>query len=118
MLEMPEAEALAAGGGRILAVGDRAEIEAYIGEHTNVVDLEGKLAIPGFIDAHAHFTGIGQAKLGLDLMTVKNWDEILSMVKEAVAKAQPGEWILGRGWHQEKWDTTPEPNVDGLPLPY
>jgi predicted amidohydrolase YtcJ len=112
---MPEVEALAAGSGRILAVGSRDEIEAYIGDSTKVIDLEGKLAIPGFIDAHAHFTSIGQAKLGLDLMHVKSWEEILNMVKAAVAEAQPGEWILGRGWHQEKWDTTPEPQVDGLP---
>lgn len=111
----PEAEALAVEGSRILAVGSREDIEAYIADATKVVDLGGKLAIPGFIDAHAHFTSIGQAKLGLDLMHVKNWDEILSMVKEAVSKARPGEWILGRGWHQEKWDTTPQPNVDGLP---
>jgi predicted amidohydrolase YtcJ len=54
--------------------------------------------------------------MALDLMNVKNWDEIVAMVADAVQKAQPGEWILGRGWHQEKWDETPEPNVDGLPL--
>ncbi|MFQ6108634.1 MAG: amidohydrolase [Candidatus Aminicenantales bacterium] len=81
-----------------------------------MIDLEGKLAIPGFIDAHAHFTSIGQAKMRLDLTKVRNWDEIVAMVKEAVEKAQLGEWILGRGWHQEKWDKTPEPNVDGLPF--
>ena len=52
----------------------------------------------------------------LDFMNVKNWDEIVAMTKEAVKKAKPGEWILGRGWHQEKWDVTPSPNVDGLPF--
>ena len=40
----------------------------------------------------------------------------MAIVKEAVQRAQPGEWILGRGWHQEKWDKTPTPNVDGLPF--
>jgi predicted amidohydrolase YtcJ len=112
---IPEAEALAARGDRVVAIGTAEDIESFIGEETQVIDLAGKTAIPGFIDAHAHFTGIGEAKLGLDLMHVKTWDEILAMVKDAVAQAQPGEWIIGRGWHQEKWESTPEPNVDGLP---
>jgi len=112
----PEVEALAVRGHTIVALGTNTEIEPYIGDSTKVIDLMGNLAIPGFIDAHAHFTGIGQAKLGLELMPVKNWDEIIAMVAEAVKDAQPGEWIRGRGWHQEKWDKTPEPNVDGLPL--
>lgn len=112
----PEAEALAVRGDTIMAVGSSKEIKPYIGEKTKVIDLEGKLAIPGFIDAHAHFTSIGQAKMRLDLTKVRNWDEIVAIVREAVEKAQHGEWILGRGWHQEKWDKTPEPNVDGLPF--
>jgi len=111
----PEAEALAVRGDRVVAIGTARAIDGFIGEDTRVIDLAGKTAIPGFIDAHAHFTGIGQAKLGLDLMHVKTWAEILAMVKDAVAQAQPGEWIIGRGWHQEKWESTPEPNVGGLP---
>jgi predicted amidohydrolase YtcJ len=112
----PEVEALAARGDVIVAIGSSKKIKPYIAETTKVIDLEGKLAIPGFIDAHGHFTGLGQSKMRLDFMHVKNWDEIVAMVKEAVEKAQPGEWILGRGWHQEKWDKSPEPNVDGLPF--
>ncbi len=114
----PEVEALAVRGDTVVALGTNMEIEPYIGDSTKVIDLKGNLAIPGFIDAHAHFTGIGQAKLGLELMPVKNWDQVIAMVAEAVKGAQPGEWISGRGWHQEKWDITPEPNVDGLPLHY
>jgi hypothetical protein len=53
--------------------------------------------------------------LSLNLMKVKNWDEVIQMVADAVAKAKPGDWIVGRGWHQEKWDKTPEPNVEGFP---
>ncbi len=114
--EKPEAEALAARGDIIVAVGSNKKIKPYIGDTTRVIDLEGKLAIPGFIDAHGHFTSLGQSKLVLSLMKVKNWDEIVAMVKEAAQKKEPGEWILGRGWHQEKWDKTPEPNIDGLPF--
>jgi predicted amidohydrolase YtcJ len=111
----PEARALAVRDGKIIALGSDNQIEAYVGEGTEVIDLEGHLAIPGFTDSHAHFTSIGRSKLSLDLTKAKNWDEIIALVEEAVKKAQPGEWILGRGWHQEKWDKTPEPNVDGLP---
>jgi len=112
----PQAEALAVRGGTIVAVGSGKDIKPYIGDNTKVIDLGDRLAIPGFIDAHVHFTGIGQAKLSLDLRHVKNWDEILALILEAVSKARPGEWIHGRGWHQEKWDKIPEPNVDGLPF--
>ncbi len=113
---VPEGEALAVLDGRILAVGSDAEIQSYIGEGTQVIDLGGQLAIPGFIDSHVHFSGIGSAQLQLNLMDVANWDEIVDMVAAAVAEAEPGELITGRGWHQEKWDRVPEPNVDGLPL--
>ncbi|MFB0564291.1 MAG: amidohydrolase [Candidatus Aminicenantaceae bacterium] len=112
---IPEAEALAVKGDVILAVGSNKEIKRYIADTTEVIDLEGATAIPGFIDAHGHFTGLGRSKLILNCRDVKNWDEIVDMVKEAVQKAQPGEWIRGRGWHQEKWDKIPVPNVDGLP---
>jgi len=112
----PEAQALAAGDGIVLSIGSNDEIKPYIGENTEVIDLEGKLAVPGLIDAHAHFTSVGHAKLGLDLTKVNNWDEVVSMVEEAVKEAEPGQWIQGRGWHQEKWDRPPEPNVDGLPF--
>lgn len=112
----PEAQALAVKGGVIVAVGSDREIKPYISEETKVIDLEGKLTIPGFIDAHGHFTSLGQSKLRLDLTKVKNWDEVVTIVEEAAKKAEPGQWILGRGWHQEKWDKIPVPNVDGLPV--
>lgn len=113
---VPEAQALAARGGRIVAVGTTAEIVRYIGPATQVIDLNGRLAIPGFIEGHAHFTGIGENRVNLDLMATKSWDEIVQMVAQAVEKAKPGEWIIGRGWHQEKWTGAPQPNVEGFPL--
>ena len=112
----PSAEALAVRGDRIIAVGSDAQIQRHVGKASRVIDLRGRLAIPGFIDSHAHFTGIGEAKLELDLTKAKNWDEIVAIVAAAARNAKPGEWIRGRGWHQEKWDKRPEPNVDGLPF--
>jgi len=112
----PQAEALAARAGKIVAVGTAKTIARYIGPATEVIDLGGKLAVPGLIDSHLHFQSTGQAKLSLDLTKAKSWDDIVAMVAEAVKSAQPGEWITGRGWHQEKWTARPEPNVNGLPL--
>ncbi len=112
----PNVEALAARGGTIVAIGTEQEIRRYIGSGTRVVDLKGALATPGFIDAHLHFTGVGEAARNLKLSTARNWDEIVRMVGDAAKKARPGEWIVGRGWHQEKWTETPTPNVDGFPL--
>ncbi|HUF50789.1 MAG TPA: amidohydrolase [Longimicrobiales bacterium] len=112
----PEAEAIAVRGHTIVAVGTDEEIERFIGAGTQVIELNGRLAMPGFIEGHGHFPGLGQKLMNLDLMTVKNWDEIVAMVGAAAADAKADAWIIGRGWHQEKWDRVPEPNVEGVPL--
>ncbi|MFC1575987.1 amidohydrolase family protein, partial [Gemmatimonadota bacterium] len=88
---VPDGEAVAVRDGKILAVGSNSEIDAYIGTDTEVIDLEGRLAIPGFIDSHVHFSGIGTSQLQLNLMDVANWDEVVEMVAAAVAQAEPGE---------------------------
>ena len=62
------------------------------------------LAIPGFIEGHGHFTGLGEFRLGLDLREARTWDEIVAQVAGAAKQTKPGEWIVGRGWHQSKWD--------------
>jgi len=111
----PEATALAARGQTLVAVGSDEEVDRYIGPDTEVIDLGGALAVPGLIEGHGHFLGLGRAKMQLDLNGVADFDEIIAMVEAAVAEAEPGQWILGRGWHQEKWASAPEPNVSGLP---
>src|SRR4249920_703290 len=111
----PEAEAIAISKDRIQALGTAAEIKAMTGPSTQVIDLQGQLAIPGFIESHGHFSGVGGAQLELNLMNVESWDKIVAMVAEAVSRAKPGQWIYGRGWHQEKWTNRPVPNVEGFP---
>jgi predicted amidohydrolase YtcJ len=111
----PEVQAMAVSGDRIEALGSADEIKRLIGPATRVIDLNGQLAIPGFIESHGHFTGVGGAQLQLNLMNVDSWDKIVAMVAEAVTHAKPGQWIYGRGWHQEKWTSKPEPNVEGFP---
>ena len=110
-----EVQAIAIRGDRILAVGSNAQMKALKSDSTMIIDLKGKLAIPGFIEGHGHFTSLGDAKMNLDLMAVRNWGEVIEMVAAAVAKASPGEWIIGRGWHQEKWDKAPRGAVEGFP---
>lgn len=112
----PEGQAIAVTGGKVTFVGSNTEIARYVGANTQVIDLQGQLAIPGFIEGHGHFLGIGEAKLGLELMPTKSWEEIVAMVGEAAKKARPGQWIVGRGWHQEKWSSVPSPNVEGFPM--
>ncbi|MFP4622860.1 MAG: amidohydrolase [Gemmatimonadota bacterium] len=112
---LPEAEAVAVRGDRILAVGTDEEIAPYIEDDTRVIELEGRLLVPGFIEGHGHYMGVGNAQLNLDLTRARTWDDIVAMVDSAAAEAAPGEWILGRGWHQEKWDGVPEGAVEGVP---
>ncbi|TFV96177.1 amidohydrolase [Algoriphagus kandeliae] len=110
----PKVEAVAVKYGMIQAVGTTAEIQELVGENTEVIDLAGKTMTPGFIESHAHLMGIGYNKLELDLMYVKTYDELVEKVAEAVAKAKPGDWITGRGWHQDKWIQKPEKMVKGF----
>ncbi len=112
----PEVEALAARNGMIVALGTRAEVEAYVGEGTEVLDLAGRLAIPGFIEGHGHFMGLGDSRIQLDLRGAPTWQDIVDQVAAAVAEAAPGEWIRGRGWHQDKWSAAPNPHIEGFPL--
>ncbi len=112
----PEAQAMAVSDDRIVALGSNDEIAAYVGSDTEVLDLDGQLAIPGFVESHGHFMGVGDANMQLRLMDTESWDEIVGMVEATVAQAEPGQLIRGRGWHQEKWTATPEGAVDGLPL--
>jgi hypothetical protein len=112
----PQVEAIAITGGKIVAVGSNAEMARQIQPSTKVIDLNGHLAIPGFIEGHGHFMGVGESKMMLNLRDAKNWDQIVAMVAAAAKEAKPGEWIVGRGWHQEKWDARPTPNVNGFPV--
>lgn len=113
--QRPQATALAVCADRIVAVGDDASVRRRIGKGTRVIDLAGKLAVPGFIEGHAHFLGLGESKRVLDLSQAKSWDEVVRLVAESAAKTAPGQWIVGRGWHQAKWDHVPADNVEGYP---
>lgn len=109
----PTAKYIAVKGDRIIYVGDE-EKKFLTDENTKVIDLQGRTLTPGLIEGHGHIMGIGYNEMNLDLMEVKNYDELLERVKQAVDKAEPGQWIVGRGWHQSKWEPQPEVLVKGF----
>jgi hypothetical protein len=103
--QMPKARAVAVKGETILAVGTNEEIEHFIGGGTRVIDLQGKTMVPGFIDSHYHYMGVGKREYQLDLDGTRSLDECLQKLKAEVAQRQKGEWITGRGWIEEDWPT-------------
>lgn len=110
----PRAEAIAVRGDRIAHVGSEAEALAMRGPQTRVIDLQGATVIPGFHDAHGHFTSLGQSLQRLDFRGTTSYNQIVAMVREAAAKARPGEWILGRAWDQNDWPEKRFPTADKL----
>ncbi len=112
---IPDGTAIAVREGRIQFVGSDREVRGFIGRETEVIELDGQLAIPGFIESHAHFMRVGQGKTELNLMGIANWDEAIQMVEFAARDIPVGQLITGRGWHQEKWDKRPADNVEGFP---
>lgn len=110
------AEAIAVTGDKITFVGTETQIRKFISDETNVIDLKGKTMTPGFIEGHGHIMGVGYNELELDLAQIKSFDELIEKVEQAVLKAAPGEWILGRGWHQDKWEVKPDMMVKGFPV--
>jgi predicted amidohydrolase YtcJ len=113
---VPSATWIAVRAGRVEALGSEAKgFQRHVGDGTEIIDLGGALTVPGLIDSHGHFMGLGESKTVLDLTKARSWDDIVAMVGEAAKSRKPGEWIRGRGWHQDKWDRVPEPNIAGLP---
>lgn len=110
-----QVDAIAIKGQYILKLGSSEELSVLEGPETEMIDIKNNFLMPGFIEGHGHFLGIGNNLINLDFLKSKNWQEIVSMVGERVKQAAPGEWIEGRGWHQEKWDSIPIPQVHGYP---
>jgi predicted amidohydrolase YtcJ len=86
-----------------------------VGPETRVRDLAGHTVVPGFDDSHAHLLGIGFARLDVNLMGSTTYEEILERIAAAAKTRAPGEWIRGRGWHEEKWTSPPPGAVRGFP---
>jgi predicted amidohydrolase YtcJ len=111
----PRASAIAMDGAHILAVGADEEIRKLAGDKTEMIDLQGAFAMPGFIEGHGHFSSLGRSLQNLNLMNTRSWQEITGLVAEKAKTASPGDWIEGRGWHQEKWTSSAGATVNGYP---
>ncbi|MFN0157842.1 MAG: amidohydrolase [Bacteroidota bacterium] len=100
----PNAEAVAIRGDRIIGVGSTEEIsQAFVS--SSIIDLKGKALYPGFIDSHGHLENLGTVMMTLNLMGTSSIADIRSLVAERVRLSKPGEWVRGRGWDQNKWET-------------
>jgi predicted amidohydrolase YtcJ len=110
----PFVEAISTAGGRILETGSSAEILTRLAPGVRKVDLRGRTVIPALTDAHAHFMGYAMNSTKLDLTVTSSLDGILEMVSGKLVSAQPGSWILGRGWDQNDWPDARYPEKAAL----
>jgi predicted amidohydrolase YtcJ len=108
-------EAVSIKEGVIWKVGHYKELIADAGSETELIDLQGKSMYPGFIEGHAHIMDIGANLMDLDLMGATSYEEIVERVVLQSKKLPEGSWIIGRGWHQEKWKVSPEGMFKGFP---
>ena len=111
---MPTTESVAIRNGKIIALGKYRDLDDLITPRTKIINLNGAMMTPGLIEGHGHFYGLGLAKMQLDLSTAESYAELVSMVSDAIDSSNPGEWILGRGWHQSKWSDNANSFIKGF----
>lgn len=114
--ESPDAEApdaLAVRGERIVAVGERAELEARF-PGAERVDLEGRALLPGFVDSHAHVHELGRDRLLADLVGTESVDAMIERVRAKFPDPAPGEWLVGQGWDEGRWASRGYPDRAAL----
>jgi predicted amidohydrolase YtcJ len=101
---LPMAQAVAVIGERIVAVGSNADVDAWRGPHTKVIDAGGRLLLPGFDDAHVHFVSGGLQLDNIQLNDATSPEEFARRVGERAKITRKGEWILGGNWDETKWN--------------
>jgi hypothetical protein len=110
----PVVGALAVRGGRVAFAGDARGAMALRGPQTRVVDLGGRTVIPGMVDAHGHVEGLGEALATVDLVGSTSLDEVVARVVARGRGTPAGQWIVGRGWDQNRWGDTRFPTHEKL----
>jgi len=98
------AEAVAIKGNRIVAVGSTNDLKGQY-PHSHTIDLNGMTVMPGFVDAHCHILGEGSRIYNLDFFGTTSPEQIVEMVAQRAQESQPGQWIYGRGWDQNDWES-------------
>ena len=107
----PIAQSVIVQGDKILFVGSDKDAKKYIDNTTDIIDLKGKLMLPGFIDGHTHFMSGGFYLIGLNLNPAKSRAEFVQILKDYV-KGKEGRWITGGSWDHEKWDVKELPTKE------
>jgi len=101
-------QAIAVGGGKVIAVGTTEKITRLAGPKTTLRDLNsantGTVIFPGFNDAHTHLGGAGRTKLTIDLTGVKSLSAMLAMIEAAAKEAPAGHWLTGGNWDHTLWE--------------
>jgi hypothetical protein len=110
----PVVSALAVRDGHVLFIGSDAEAKVLVRPSTRVVDLHGAAVYPGFTDAHAHLLGLGVTLRRVNLAGAASYDEVIARVQSWAKNVKPGDWILGRGWDQNRWSVKEFPTHDAL----
>ncbi len=110
----PFVSALAVRDGRVQFVGSSREALLLRGPSTRVIDGTGLTVIPGMVDAHAHLFGLAEFLRSIDLTDTRSFDEIVARVAARVKDTPAGQWVIGRGWDQNKWGDTRFPTHDAL----
>ncbi|XP_014522830.1 uncharacterized protein LOC106779263 [Vigna radiata var. radiata] len=100
---LPFAESMAVANGRVLRVGNHSFVKELEGHGTQVLDLGGKVVVPGFIDSHVHFIAGGLQMMQVELRGVSKKEEFVRRIKDAAQSSKQGSWILGGGWNNDLW---------------
>jgi predicted amidohydrolase YtcJ len=110
----PIVSALAVRDGRFVFVGSDAEARALAYGTTRIIDLHGATVVPGIVDAHAHLLGLGNMLSEVNVVGATSYQEVIDRVKRWAKDVKPGQWILGRGWDQNRWTPKDFPTHDAL----
>jgi predicted amidohydrolase YtcJ len=108
----PSAQAVAVLGDRIVAVGSAADVDAWRGPHTQVLNAGGKLLLPGFNDAHVHFVMGGEQLESVQLNDATSPEEFAGRIAERAGKTSKEEWIRGGNWDETKWNPATLPTKE------
>lgn len=100
---LPRATALAVANGRILAIGSDEDARRHVGPRTRVIELRGRLVVPGFNDAHVHLLDAGFGLLSVDLRPAKDEADFARRVSAYARTLPSGAWVLNGNWDHEAW---------------
>ncbi len=112
--DQPSAQAVASSGGRIVAVGTDHDIKALAGPQSVIIDAEKRLVLPGFNDAHVHFTAIGNRFSHLDLRDAESAEDVVKRVEYFCRFLPKGRWLIGAGLDSSRWRSTAPPALERL----